>query len=221
MQPEQKPPSTDVTVVTPLPLRLTPGAIALVKDNLKHCELLTHDVLEKDVDYGVIKGVPRDFLWDSGAQKIMAAFNCFPRYTILKSAEEEGGISITMECSLISRQSRQVVGTGVGACSTRETKYKYRWVVDPEEWGVPKKGLKQRQDGKYQVPNPELGDLVNTVVKIAAKRADVDAVQSLPGVAAALHKLFHGLPSTQPKPTSHKEVKESPVGSQATLGPGG
>ncbi|GAI06146.1 unnamed protein product, partial [marine sediment metagenome] len=169
---------------------------------------------------GIIPGVARDFLWDSGAQKIMAAFNCYPRYTMLKSEETPTGISITMECSLISRQNRSVVGTGVGACSTRETKYKYRWVVNPDDWGVPTKGLKRRQDGKYQVPNPELGDLVNTMVKMAAKRADIDAVQSLPGVAAALHKLFHGLPSTKPKPASHKEPGPPGGGSQATLAPG-
>ena len=220
MEQNRQPTSTEVVDVIPLPLRLTPQAITLVKDNLKHCELLTHDVLEKDVDYGIIPGVARDFLWDSGAAKIMAAFNCFPRYTMLKSTEDEKSISITMECSLISRQSRQVVSSGVGACSTRETKYKYRWVVNPEDWGVPTKGLKRRQDGKYQVPNPETGELINTMVKMAAKRADIDAVQSLPGVAAALHKLFHGLPSTKPKPTLHKEPETPGGGSQAPLVPG-
>lgn len=220
MQNQEKDPSREIAAVTPLPLRLTPQAITLVKDNLKGCELLTHEVLEKDVDYGIITGVARNFLWDSGAAKIMAAFNCYPRYTMLKSTEEAGIISVTMECSLISRQSRQVVGTGVGACSTRETKYKYRWVIDPEEWGVPKKGLKQRPDGKFQIPNPETGDLVNTVVKIAAKRADIDAVQSLPGVAAALHKLFHGLPSTPASHKPNKEPKQPPAGSQAAFGPG-
>lgn len=221
MQSENQRPGGDIIAVTPLPLRLTPQAIALVKDNLKHCELLTHDVLEKDIDYGIIPGVARSFLWDSGASKIMAAFNCYPRYTMLKSVEEAGGISITMECSLFSRQSRQVVSTGVGACSTRETKYKYRWVLNPDDWGVPRKGLKQRPDGKFQIPNPELGELVNTMVKMAAKRADIDAVQSLPGVAAALTKLFHLLPSTKPKPTSHKEPGPPVGGSQAAFGPGG
>ncbi|GAI17247.1 unnamed protein product, partial [marine sediment metagenome] len=109
--------------------------------------------------------------------------------------EEDNLISFTIESTLVNRQSRQPLATGIGACSTRETKYKYRWVFEEEaiSMGLNPVTLK-RKDKKYQVPNPERGELVNTIVKMSAKRADIDAAQSLPGVAATLRKLFKGMP---------------------------
>lgn len=119
----------------------------------------------------------------------MAAFNCYPEPTILRVVENEEFISYIIQSRLISRQTGNVVGNGIAAASTRETKHKYRWAENPEEEGYPREKLKKKGD-KYRIPNPEYGDLVNTIVKMAAKRSEVDAAESLPGVGSALRKLF-------------------------------
>jgi len=185
---------------TPGGLQLSEQAIEVTKRNVQLCEQLVTDVLEKDVDYGLIPGVPQPFLWDAGAAKIMSAYNCYADYNTLRVIDQPGKIAITVTSRLINRQSQQVIATGIGAASTREIKHRYRWVIDPEAEGISRKGLKQNNTGKFRIPNPDTEDLLNTIAKMAAKRADVDAAQSLPGVAATLHKLFHPLPGQRPRP---------------------
>lgn len=197
----------DMAIVetTPLALQLSEQAIATVKHNIQLCEQLVKEVLEREIDWGTIPGVQQPFLWDSGAAKIMAAFNCYPEYKVIDATIRTPHIRYTVTSQLINRQSHEVVATGIGAASTKEVKHRYRWVEDPELEGISRKGLKQRQDGKYRIPNPETEDLLNTICKMAAKRADVDAARSLPGVAATLRKLFISPPSRGGKPPAAQE----------------
>jgi hypothetical protein len=74
-----------------------------------------------------------------------------------------------------------------------ESKYAYRYVEDPAELGLDKASLKfDKKKKKWRIPNPETEDLGNTILKMAAKRGEIDASQSLPGVSSALKKLFLG-----------------------------
>lgn len=175
-------------------VKLTDVAIETIAHNIRQSERLVFSILEKDIDYGRIPGTPQDGLWDPGASKIINAFNAYPDYRVLHHVEEDSLISYTIQSMLTSRESQMVVGSGIGAASTKETKYKYRWVPDPKNYGYSEEETKalKFKDGKYRITNPEYGELVNTVAKMAAKRADVDAAQSLPGVGSALRKLFTG-----------------------------
>jgi len=201
--------STALIEQTPAALQLSEQAIETTKHNIQLCEQLVKEVLERDIDFGTIPGVPQPFLWDSGAAKIMAAFNCYADYKVIDSIIQTPHIRYTIACHLISRQSQQIVATGIGAASTKEVKHRYRWVENPEAEGIARTGLKQRKDGRYRIPNPDTEDLLNTIAKMAAKRADVDAAQSLPGVAATLRKLFLSPPSqkfkTLPKPAQDRK----------------
>ena len=182
----------------PAVLKLTPQAIAVIAENIAMAEQLVGSVLEAEVDYGRIPGLPGMSLFDPGAAKISAAFNCHPDHEVLFHEESDEVISWTIQAKLVSHQVGAVVATGMGAASTRETKYKYRWVPDPENYGCTPaeiKDLKTKpKDGKttYRIQNPEYGELVNTLLQMASKRAEVDAVKNLPGVGSALRKLFGG-----------------------------
>jgi hypothetical protein len=218
---EETPKTTELEVTAPAPLQLSEQGIETVKRNIALCEQLVHDVLEQEIDYGIIPGVSQPFLWDSGAAKIMAAFNCYADYVIIESMIHTPHIRCTIASHLTNRQSGQVIATGIGSASTKEVKHRYRWVKDPEREGISGRGLKQREDGKYRIPNPDTEDLINVITKMAAKRADVDAVRSLPGVAATLQKLFKAPKGQGLKPNwklfetklknlniSHKEVRD-------------
>ncbi len=202
----------DMAIVetTPVALQLSEQAIATVKHNIQLCEQLVKEVLEKDIDWGTIPGVQQPFLWDSGAAKIMAAFNCYADYKVIDATIRTPHIRYTVTSQLINRQSQQIIATGIGAASTKEVKHRYRWVEDPEKNGISRKGLKQRKDGKYRIPNPDTEDLLNTIAKMAAKRADVDAAQSLPGVAATLRRLFSGLPARRGERPPPQEKQTAP-----------
>lgn len=168
-----------------------------VSQDLAVMQQLVGEVLTPQIDWGVIPGVPGRNLFDPGAQKIFAAFNVYAgERRIINMEDDASRISICVEVPLIARETGRVVATGVGAASTLETKYKYRWVDDPKAWGLDEltiAGLKTKKSDSrtmYRVPNPEHSELLNTIIKIASKRAEVDAAESLPGVATVLRQLF-------------------------------
>ncbi len=191
----------------PLPVKLTEEAIAITVSNIQMAERLVFKVLERGVDYGRLPGLPGESLRDPGAQKIANAFNCYPKHNVLFHEESESLISYTIEAQLIHRDSQQVVGSGIGASSTMEPKNKYRWVKDPQSYGYSeeeKATLKTKDEERggeeytlYRIQNPEYGELVNNIAQMAAKRAEVDAAKSLPGVGSALVKLFSGKAKTE------------------------
>ena len=214
---------TPQNVATP---KLTETAIQTITHDLTMAERLVTEALEEKIDYGQIPGVSGKGLWDPGASKIINAFQCYPRHKVLYHEETDTLITWVIETEIIHRQSQQIVGAGVGACSTREPKYKYRWVsreeatrlgyTDPEIAQLKTKKRKFRTDeGKYfdvieyRVENPEYGEQVNTIIQMAAKRAETDAAKTLPGVASALRKLFSlGIKKTPRDKEKPEEVPE-------------
>jgi len=167
-------------------------------------EEYTQNNLVQDVDFGSVRGVPQPFLHEPGASKITNAFKTYPQHRILFQVidAENGLITFIIEAELMSRETGSVMATGVGACSTLEGKYGSRWISerDLDELGLAKEGLRTRyreaRGGdtyiQYKVPNPDWGDLINTILSMAAKRAEADAAKSLPGVSTALGILFAG-----------------------------
>ena len=116
----------------------------------------------------------------------------------------EGHREYTVHCKLIHIPTGDLWGEGVGSCSTLESKYRYRTaqlscpqcgqetvIKGKEEYGGgwlcwKKKGgcgatwddgasaIEDQERGK--VENPDIADVYNTVLKMAKKRAHVDAV---------------------------------------------
>jgi hypothetical protein len=185
-----------------LPVRFSPEALDTMRQDLELLGDYVQSVLEREVDYGTIPGVPQPFLWEPGADKILAAFNCYPRPQVLKEEIDEGKRLITyIVCAeVVSRESGQVVATGIGVASTREGKYGARWVENPQDYGYDPAALRRRRNRKterieFRMPNPDWADLVHTLLQMAYKRAKVDAVQGLPGASSALRRLFQGRPA--------------------------
>ncbi len=172
--------------------RVDEATIAAARHDIAVMEKAVSQVLEEGIDYGTIPGIRESFLWDPGAGKVRDFFDVYPIHKLLSQTDKEGYITIIMEAHLIWRKSGQVVASGVGACSMLESKYKYRWVDKPEEEGYKRADCKKKEkDGvtKYRILNPEYDELINTITKMAAKRAEVDAAQNLPGVSTAIAKL--------------------------------
>lgn len=197
--------SKEIIVTDPAitPVRVSAQAVAAAVQDIAVLEELVTRVLEQGVDYGHIEGISEDVLWDPGSAKIMAAFNVYASHNIISQQDDGEQIGFILETQLLRRDGGGVVATGVGAASTRETRYAYRWVGEREavQQGFVGEALKtlpkrQRkgQGGEgyqtYRIPNPERAELLNTLLKMAAKRAEQDAVKSLPGVGSALAKLF-------------------------------
>ncbi len=176
-------------VVTPEYVENTVRSLSLLRS-------LVHEVLQEGRDYGSVPGLP-EFLWNPGASTIISSFNChIGQRRILSLINDGQKLSVVIEVPVIHNISQLEVGSGIGATTIAETRYKYRWEQNPQDWGyseeqIDKFETRERYDHtEYKIPNPEPGELLNTVIKQASKRAEVDAAEALPGAASALKELL-------------------------------
>lgn len=121
-------------------------------------------------------------------------FGITSEYEFLNRTEdyEKGFFAYTMKCILT--KVGQKITEGVGQCNTYEGKYHYRWMSEknlPD--GTIKDSLQSRtKQGKYgeyteyKVENDDPYTLANTVLKMAKKRAQIDAVLTV----ASLSEVF-------------------------------
>jgi hypothetical protein len=144
-------------------------------------------VMKAGVDYGVIPGTGgKPSLFQPGAQKLCEIYGFAVEY-----ANVDGSILdwqtplffFRKRCILTSRRDGRFVCDGVGSCNSREDRYAYRWVSERDiPRGMDKSSLRSRTKGKrgeeytqYRLPNDDIYSLVNTMEKMAAKRALVHA----------------------------------------------
>ncbi len=158
-------------------------------------------------DYGVIPGAgKRKVLLKSGADKLCDVYALADTYVMLAKTEDfdRGLFDYTLECRLLSKVDDSLVGSGLGCCSSFESKYRYREggrvcpkcgtaaiIKGREEYGggwvcLAKKGgcgakfkdadpaIREQKVGRLE--NLDIIDSKNTVLKMAKKRAKIDAV---------------------------------------------
>jgi hypothetical protein len=159
-------------------------------------------LLKKDEHYGVIPGTNKPTLLKPGAEKLSFAFRLLPKFRVTKTDLPNLHREYELVCELW-HESGVFAGEGVGSCSTMESKYRYRnaakkcptcgketIIKGKEEYGggwlcFAKKGgcgakfpenapeIVSQPVGK--VVNADIADVYNTVLKMAKKRALVDA----------------------------------------------
>jgi hypothetical protein len=148
-------------------------------------------IMVQDVDYGTIPGTDKPTLYKPGAEKLCELYGFSP---LLKQKNDHmrdhktGYYLAEVVMQIVHRKTGLIVAEGVGEASSYESKYRYRWVFESD---VPKgldkdslvsKTFKSKKDGKeynrYRIENADLIDQWNTVLKMAKKRALVDAVLS-------------------------------------------
>jgi len=145
--------------------------------------------LKEGVDYGKIPGIDKPTLYKPGAEKITQLFGCLPDMVVThrESDTTTGYLYLEVTVELISLQTGLKVGAGIGSCSSFESKYRWR----TEKWYA-KDAPPENQGWTYntkwgkwtrRVQNPDLADVWNTVVKMAKKRALVDAALTISGAS--------------------------------------
>ncbi len=163
--------------------------LADMKQRLALVQTFFREVMVKDQDYGIIPGTDKPTLLKPGAEKLCEFYGY--AITVKKLDEttdrESGYYRAIATVALVSKRTGEIVAEGVGEANTHEGRYRWRWVP---QWklpaGVDKGGLKAEErwdkNGKpyfmYRVPNEDPWALWNTVLKMAKKRALIDAVLS-------------------------------------------
>lgn len=130
-------------------------------------QALVNSQLVKDQDYGVIPGTQKPTLLKPGAEKILMLLGLKSEYRVTDKVEdfEDGFFAYTVEASLYHNGA--LITQGLGAANTKESRYRQN------EWVQDSSGRRTKTwDGTtYQDPYT----LQNTVLKMAKKRAQVDA----------------------------------------------
>ena len=211
---------------------------------VKKIQQVQEAVMKEGEHYGVIPGTNKPTLLKPGAEKLAFVFRLDPQYD---SADTYDGNHLTVKskCTLWHIGSGLRMGSGEGSCSTKETKYAFRHaarkcptcgkeaiIKGKEEFGGgwlcfrKKDGCGAKfKDGDAVietqesglVPNENLADVYNTVLKMSNKRALVAAVLN---VTAASDIFTQDLEDYQEAAVdTQKRVKPSSAGSAEPVAP--
>jgi hypothetical protein len=156
------------------------GAIQGTMQKIATFQAVIQKNLKDGHDFGVVAGAgSKPTLLKPGGEKICMMFGLNPEYEFLERTEnyKDGFFAYNIKCTLY--KNGNPVSQGVGNCNSMEKKYRYinsdtiPENIDPTtvekittKWGAV----------KYKIPNPHIADLVNTILKMAKKRAFIDAV---------------------------------------------
>ena len=170
-------------------VELTPVELSRIGTNLN---TIYKSIMQKDTDYGTIPGTPKPTLYKSGAELLCLSFNLRPETEIIAKVEdlEAPYFDYTVKVSLWSRKHGFKVGDGVGSANTMESRYAFRWMWSNELPPDFKKeeAVKRTVKGgsvqyRREAAPDEIYTLKNTVLKIAEKRAFVNAVLRVTGAS--------------------------------------
>ncbi|MDR3541880.1 MAG: hypothetical protein P4L69_13065 [Desulfosporosinus sp.] len=122
------------------------------KNRLLMLKSFVQELMIPGVDYGIIPGCPKPSLLKSGAEKLCDIYGFSKLIAVSNRFEDwqEGFFSYEVKATLINKRTGLVEAEGVGNCNSKERKYR----------------------------NQDAYSISNTILKMAKKRAIVDAVLS-------------------------------------------
>ena len=160
-----------------------------IRAQVNRIQEVMRSVMQDGQHYGKIPGAgDKPTLLKAGAEKLIMTFRLAPE-TEVEPLFLEGGIGYRVKVKLLTFDGR-FVGSGVGECSSLEEKYKWRGAVCDEEYEetpVDQRRIKfSKKYGKVEKikqvrTNPH--DQANTILKMAKKRALVDATLTTLGAS--------------------------------------
>ena len=184
----------------------TPLTVEQVLTHVVLIQKIMSAAMKEGEHYGRIPGCgDKPTLLKPGAEKLCLTFRLAPAYDVEERQLERGHREYRVTTTLTSITTQVLIGQGVGSCSTLENKYRFRaGAAEVTDRAVPRAYWEIRQDDpakaqeliggkgfsvkkvedqgwmiarggeKVETDNP--ADHYNTVLKMAKKRALVDAV---------------------------------------------
>jgi len=123
-------------------------------------------LLQDGIDYGQVPGIPKPFLHQPGAQQLGLVFKFRPEFykidSVIEFEQQPVFLSYEYKCKLFHKENDTFLGEGVGSCNNYERKYKY-----------------YKDKTLFEDPL----DKQNTIIKMAKKRAYVDATLNVTGAS--------------------------------------
>ena len=122
------------------------------KERIKMLQTFVNEMMIPDVDYGIIPKCSKPSLFKSGAEKLCDIFGFSKYIEVLNRVEnwEKGIFHYEVKAILVNKKTGLTEAEGIGCCNNKESKYR----------------------------NQDSFSIVNTILKMAKKRALIDAVLS-------------------------------------------
>lgn len=127
-------------------------SICQAKERIALLQNFVKEMMIPNIDYGLIPGCQKPSLYKSGAEKLCDIFGFSKQLEITNRIEdwEKGMFSYEVKITLINKRTNLIEAEGIGSCNNHEKKYK----------------------------NQDSFTICNTILKMAKKRALIDAVLS-------------------------------------------
>lgn len=197
---------------TALPVQPERLPIAEVVGQVKAVQEVMKEIMHEGEHFGVIPGTQKPTLLQPGAQKLALTFRLRPEYELISTAERDDLIAYTVRCDLYHINSGAPWGSGLGSCNSREAKYRYRLVSTnkkPSKQEAEK--LKAKGLGRWRrfgdkwvwqdrLENDNPWDQANTILKMAKKRAYVDAILATTAASDIFTQDLEDLGQAAPRP---------------------
>jgi hypothetical protein len=231
--------------------------LALAKQRLYEFQQFVKEYLVEGEDFGTIPGVEKPSLFKPGADKLCELYGLADEYEVVQRTEdwERGLFDYEVKCRLTSKRSGALVSTGMGSCNSYEGKYRWRaasrkcpqcgketiikgreeygggWICFGKKggcgakWPDGAKAIESQTVGRIQ--NEDIADVKNTILKMAKKRAKIDATLAATRSSGIFTQDVEDMnltppeepPQTQPQPTTQKNgVPTCQLCSKAVVG---
>ena len=173
---------------------LDPKYVEKTLDAISKISAVVKAKLHQGHDYGIIPGTKKPTLLKPGAEKMVKLFGLADTYGVMEQTLDwdKPFFFFQIKCTLHSMMNEKVVSEGMGNCNSMEDRFRWRWlwpnelaVEHQDDEGKPLASLKQKKVFskkhnrwyvQYRVENDNIHTLVNTILKMAEKRALIDAV---------------------------------------------
>lgn len=162
--------------------------LAEVRTQVNAIQQVLTQVMKKGTHYDTIQGCgDKPVLLKSGAEKILASFSLAPKIKV-EDLSTDLNKHYRVIVSIIHQSTGTYLGDGVGECSSLENKYAWRAALCDEEFeDTPenmrrvhyKKKYRSQEVEKIKQVRQDIYTISNTILKMAKKRALVDACMNV------------------------------------------
>lgn len=162
-----------------------------IKQEVTLLDKFYKELMQSGTDYGTIPGTDKPTLYKSGAELLRLRFGFETRFefTNIVKDRESGYYEYEVLCHVYDKGT--LVADGVGACNSMESRHRYRWVfpsklppdIDKSKLATRTVRTRSGNTQQYRLENENPQDLQNTILKMAKKRAFVDAILTATGAS--------------------------------------
>ncbi len=203
-----------------------------IRANVNLIQEVMKEVMKRDVHYGVIPGTKKPSLWKPGSEIILSTFKLAVD-PIVEDLSSEDEARFRVKTLLTHFPSGNLVGSGIGECSSNEDKYRWRKAVCEEEYEeTPENRRREKWFKAYEKPaykvkqvRTNIADVANTILKMAKKRSQIDGTLTATAASDVFDQDIEDLPEemrpegepTRPEIKPPQEKKQEPSGEKPQI----